>query len=188
MTDVAPTSTLAITMALLSRAVARSATFQGGVGASSTVEAERRVYFSETGFSDAHQSEERPLAVVSPVLETYGLIAGGESNVLRPSGTLFLYMAKDVPPSMQGDTWRDRRNRDLDSMNFHGGVLDDVAALSASEPSEGDPVIEQDGQALGELPITQLTLREWGFVSEGNRPSLGYWSLCIADVQWGDSA
>lgn len=187
MQDVTPTASLSIAIALLSRAVARSATFQLAAGVESILEAEARVEFCEVRFENEHfDRDRRPFAVLSPLDHAYNLDAGGAYNYLRPRGVLGLYLAKDVPESMQGDTPRDLRNRTFDALNFHAGVQGDVAALAAAEADAAGPTIEEDGLALAELGITSIPLRTWGFVPELQRPTLGFWSWSMFDVHYGD--
>jgi hypothetical protein len=118
----------------------------------------------------------RPYAVVSiGAVHGYTLAFGGEQNWLRPNGQLFVFLTVDTPQ----EYYSDRVSAEYHAASLFGGVIDDVAALSAVD----DPASE-DGSS--HLMITNIQLQQFGENPEENWQSLGRFFYAGYSFDWGD--
>jgi hypothetical protein len=123
-------------------------------------------------------SPNRPLAIVSMGDQfSYQLIAGGEQNYFRPTGSLFLYLARDTNP----DYYEDRVSAEFDAWNFFGSVLTDVIDLAAADDADS-PFDPEESH----LSIVDMDVQAWGETDKKNWESLGRFFWAAARVVWGD--
>ena len=165
----APRSSLALAADKLARMVALSETFDGGRGYQA---AAARVYRK-----NAVGTELRPLAVISPgEKHDLELVSGGAQNFLRPSGSLFLYLARDTPLEFHNDCVR----AEDDAANWFGEVIEQVADLSARDDPESS-----DGTS--HLAIVRISRVIFDEVDDQHWDALGRFYFAGYSVDWGDS-
>ena len=117
---------------------------------------------------NAPEETPRPVAVIQPSDQaTFRLIAGGAGNWLRPSGSVLLYMAIDVPDELQGDQVR----LEWYVLDFFGGVIQEVANQAGVDDL---------------LSITQIQLVTFGPPDETDVPALGSFYFSVWNIAWGD--
>lgn len=118
----------------------------------------------------------RPLAGISPGAQhNHRLVAGGAGNVLRPEGSLFLYLAIDTPLALYDDPVQ----AEFYAASFFGSVLDDVALLAGDD----DPQSE-DGS--GHLALIDCQLILFGESPEESWQSAGRFYMATYHIAWGD--
>lgn len=149
---------------------ARSATLQSEAGAS----AGTRVHFGATPNLSDQSAYPRPLVIIG-FTEDYRqhMIAGGERNQLRSSGTLTFFGIRNTPSAyITGDSC-DYSAAEVDHMNFFGSMLEDVAALSGWDDN---------------LSVTDIALRDFAEVDAKHWKELGRFYIASGLVFWGDEA
>lgn len=166
-----PAGTFALAAQKLQRMVASSPTWQAAIAAANLDIAQANVFLK-----NVIGQAPRPFAIVSPGQQHgYKLIAGGFQNVLRPSGSLFLYLAQDTSPAGQQDIVQ----AEFEAANFFGQVIDDLAALAgADDPSSPD--------GSSHLALVSIDLETFSAVPEEQWPTLGQWYYAGYSVGWGD--
>lgn len=118
----------------------------------------------------------RPIAGISPGAQhNYKLIGGGSGNVLRPDGSLFLYLAIDTPVEFYDDPVQ----AEFFAASVFGQVIDEVALLAGDD----DPQTE-DG--TGHLAITDIQMILFGESPEESWQSLGRFYMATYHIAWGD--
>lgn len=164
-----PAGSFAAPAAGLRTMLAHCPTWQAGVHATTPEEASQRVFFK-----DAVGTERRPLAVISPGQgHEYRQIAGGAQNWLRPSGSLFLYLARDSEPPYVDDNLE----AEFAAANFFGQVIDDLAERSGADFGDTQ---------LTHLCITRMALLDFGETPEDHWHSLGRFWFAAYSIEWGD--
>lgn len=154
---------------LLRRMGSLSATFQAVTESASAAEALTHIFLKE-----AEGTEPRPCMVISTDGGRFHQIAGGDQNQLRPSGVLFVWLGLDVPVDLS------QSDAALMMANFHGGVGDDIAALSGVDQT-ADSVVPDSHLAITsmhDIPPSEAPRQFW---NPGTRLM---WSAWL--VQWGD--
>lgn len=165
-----PVASLALPMYMLRRMVAASATFQAAVGAANATEADAHIRYK-----DADENVSRPCATIFSEDHSFGLIAGGSQNFLRPNGTVFLWLAMDCVAGDSDD------ESTIKFANFFGGVADDIAALSGA-----------DQTADSAVPDSHLPIREMHNIGPHMTPremwnDVGKFMWGAWIVTWGDA-
>ena len=171
------TRTLSIVLAKLRRMVALSAAFQAALGISGGTAEQRAALAAERVFLKSHVPDrEQPFAVVSmgDSLD-YQLVAGGDMNHLRPSGSVFLYLRRMTSPLYL----EDRVSAEIDAWDFFSGVIEDVAAIAGADDANSE---------FGEshLSIIQMGLVGWGENPQEEWASSGRYYEAGILVNWGD--
>ncbi|MBK8916467.1 MAG: hypothetical protein IPM64_18020 [Phycisphaerales bacterium] len=171
--SVSATNVAAIAAEKLRQMVAASATFQTATGTSTRTAALTRVHAR-----NVLGTPNRPVAIVSMGDSLhFRLIGGGAQNYLRPSGSLFLFLAIDTPP----EHFQDQVSAEWHAWNFLSGVLEDVADLSAADDTSSPFT-----PAESHLSITDIEVVNWGGTREEDWESLGRFYHAAVRVQWGD--
>lgn len=125
---------------------------------------------------DCVATDARPYAVLSSgQSHNYKLIAGGGQNVLRPDGSLGLYLAKDTPDEFKADPV----TAEFDASSFFGLVIDEIAARAGADDPEA-----ADGTS--HLPITSISLQHFDESPEEYWNSFGRFWFAVYLVEWGD--
>jgi hypothetical protein len=169
--------TLAVNAAKLRRMVALSATFQQALGIDEETEAENAASALEKVYLKSYVGRvPRPIAVVS-MGESFdwSVVSGGDAYHLRPSGSLFLYLAIDTDARYV----EDRVSAEWTAWDFFSGVLEDVAALSCAD--DADSEFDES-----HLPITRISVVGWGENPREQWNSDGRYYEAGILMNWGD--
>lgn len=160
---ITPVGSFAESAAKLRRMLAESPTWQTACGASGEAEALESIYLRY-----ALGSAARPLAIISPGgTHQYNLIAGGAQNFLRPSGSVYLYMAVDSIEPYRDDPVE----AEFYAANLFGQVIDDIAGLAGVDDR---------------LSITGMALMDFDETPEEDWKSLGRFWFAAYTIDWGD--
>lgn len=166
---ITPNGSCATPLYLLRRMGSLSATFQAAIGGNTAALALTRIFLKE-----ADGKEPRPCMVISTDGGAWQQVAGGSQNQLRPSGVLFVWLAMDL------DIGLSPSDAMLEYANFHGGVGDDLAALSGQDQT-ADSTVPESHLAITrmhDIPPSEAPKEFW---PAGKR---FMWSAWI--IQWGD--
>jgi hypothetical protein len=148
----------------LARMLANSATWRGLVV--------DQIYPPDAEFGvflrSADEQSSRPLAVISPADQTsFRLATGGSSNGLRQSGSIFLYLAIDIPAELANDPIA----AEFHALDRFGNVLTEVVDQSAWDDL---------------LAITSAQLVAYGPPDDTDIPSTGLFYFSAWTIAWGD--
>ena len=110
----------------------------------------------------------RPIAVISPADQTsFRLVAGGASNGLRQSGSVFLYLAVDVPEELANDPIAS----EFYALDIFGNVMTEVTDQAAWDDL---------------LSITSTQLVAYGPPDDTEVPATGPFFYSAWNIAWGD--
>ena len=154
----------------LRRMVAASATFQRDLFVNNSLDAAERVFLR-----NVLGTERRPYATIEPgPRHEFNLIAGGQQNDLRPSGSLFLYLARDssIPTS------DDLIESAFENASVFGQIIDEIACKAAGE----DPLDAE----FSYLPIVRIQMLAFDETPQECWQSLGRYWYAAYNVEWGD--
>jgi hypothetical protein len=184
MTRLAPAANpLAMSLYELERMIACSPTYQSLVGTTDWQQARDRIAFTE----EDPTTFPRPICTVSLEGHEFHQIAGGVQNVLRASGSLWIYLAIDVPSSMllvsgshASDQSLQRKNQLQYASNIFGGFLQDLAAASGLDQTTDTDQIDS------QLSAMKIVLRDMYHSPEEYWATVGQFWYLIATAHWGD--
>lgn len=110
----------------------------------------------------------RPIAVISPADQTsFRLVSGGSTNGLRQSGSVFLYLAIDIPDEFLLDPIE----QEFFALDRFGNVITEVAEQSAWDDL---------------LAITSISLVAYGPPDDTEVPATGMFFFSAWNIAWGD--
>ena len=149
---------------LLRTMLASVPAFQTFVGIGSAAAALGKIHLKHINV----ENDSRPYASISPgVKHGYRQVAGGSRVYLRPFGSLFLYMARDVAA---GDV-DDPLAAEFDAAEVFGLAIDGLMAISGEDDN---------------LAITGCEMVVFGTPSEAEVKSLGHFYFCGYHLEWGE--
>ena len=164
-----PDSSLKLAARKLARMASLSETFRDGVSVDFAAD---HMIFRRNVIG----AEKRPYAIISPGdAHTLTLVGGGEQNQLRPSGSLFLYLAQDTPTHL----YNDNVAAEDEMSNYFGAIIEEIADLAAA-----DDTGSEDGTS--HLAIVRMTRVAFDESDEKNWNSLGRFYFAGYLVEWGD--
>jgi hypothetical protein len=169
---VTPSGSFAVPQYLLRRMIAMSPTFQAARGVDNWTDALAGVKLKDVDPTLTN----RPLVCVFTESLHWRLIAGGAQNVLRPDGTLFMWVVQDVDPADYEDT----ETAAIKFGNFLE-LIDDVAALAGADQTLDSSFPDSH------LPINSISLiAQNESARELWKTECGRFYWAAFAVQWGD--
>lgn len=152
---------------------AQSSTLQSACGGSVNAAA-AHVYFGATPKLDDQTAYPRPLIIIGLSEDfRYHMIAGGERNQMRPEGTLNFFGIRNTPSTYITGSDCDYTAAETDHMDFFGGVLDDIAAISGWDDN---------------LSVTDIWMKDFAEVEAKFWQELGRFYFCGGVISWGDQS
>lgn len=169
---VIPTAANALAIYKLRRMIGKSAAWQNQSGFANAEQARKAVRIKDFDFED-----NRPNACISETDFGWQTIAGGGQLFLRPSGSLFLYLAVDTPKQYA----HDEQESFLFVSDFFGNVIEDIADVSELDQTTDTDVSDS------ELNIHTITLIGIEETPRENWNAVGRFWHTGYQLEWGTS-